>query len=151
MVPHEFYFLTNVKGHNRRQCLDTMGDAAFTFFSSSLLRQGQGTGTTQRPQPTASVENWDHLPDGSLGRPDEFRGKDGTAIPAYIRKPAEAGPFPVVVLAHGGKYGKATTEGLGRSQRGPTEDFIQAGWAIYSIDCLHLGGVKPSPSGDGFS
>ena len=50
MVPHEFYFLMNVKGHNRQQCLDTMGDAAFTFFSSSLLKQGQGGGMPERPQ-----------------------------------------------------------------------------------------------------
>ncbi len=38
MIPHEFYFLMNVKGHNRVQCLNTMGDGAFAFFSSSLVR-----------------------------------------------------------------------------------------------------------------
>jgi endo-1,4-beta-xylanase len=37
LVQHEFYFLTNVKGHNRELCLNTMGDAAFDFFSSSLV------------------------------------------------------------------------------------------------------------------
>ena len=36
MIPHEFYFLSNVKSHNRRQVLDTMGDNEFTFFSSAL-------------------------------------------------------------------------------------------------------------------
>ena len=36
MIQHEFYFLMNVKGHNRQQCLNTMGDGAFAFFSSSL-------------------------------------------------------------------------------------------------------------------
>ena len=39
LVQHEFYFLTNVKGHNREQCLNTMGDAAFDFFSSSLVHK----------------------------------------------------------------------------------------------------------------
>jgi dipeptidyl aminopeptidase/acylaminoacyl peptidase len=158
MVQHEFYFLTNVKGHNRTQCLDTMGDAAFAFFSSSILKQSQGGVTPVRRQgppgmamkpapqapsdapvapattPAVSADNWEHLPDGSLGRPDEFHAKDGTAIPAYVRKPAGAGPFPLVVLGHGGTYGKAATEGMGRSQKAPTEDFITAGWATYSID-----------------
>jgi enterochelin esterase-like enzyme len=40
LVQHEFYFLTNVKGHNRAQCLNTMGDGAFAFFSSGLVRPG---------------------------------------------------------------------------------------------------------------
>lgn len=88
-------------------------------------------------KPTLGADNWEHLPDGSLGRPDEFHGKDGTAIAAYMRKPAGPGPFPVIVLGHGGQDGKGATEGMGRSQKGPTEDFIQAGWAIYSIDYRH--------------
>jgi dipeptidyl aminopeptidase/acylaminoacyl peptidase len=160
MVQHEFYFLTNVKGHNRQQCLDTMGDAAFTFFSSSLLRKGAFTTPIQRTPPgmamkpapqqgttdapvapkgpvNASADNWEHFPDGSTGRPDEFHGKDGTAIAAYIRKPAGAGPFPAIVLGHGGRDAKAATEGMGRSSKSPTEDFIEAGWAIYSIDYRH--------------
>ncbi len=37
LIQHEFYFFTNVKGHNRVQCLNTMGDSAFGFFSSALL------------------------------------------------------------------------------------------------------------------
>jgi enterochelin esterase-like enzyme len=39
MIQHEFYFLTNVKGHNRVQCLNTMGDGALALFSSSLVSQ----------------------------------------------------------------------------------------------------------------
>ena len=78
--------------------------------------------------------NWEQLADGSQGRPTEFRGVGGVAIPAYIRKPQGAGPFPVVVLAHGGKYGKAATEGMGRSVQSPVADFIRQGWAVYSID-----------------
>jgi len=77
---------------------------------------------------------WETLPDGSLGQPTEFHGVDGTAIPAYLRKPKGDGPFPVVILAHGGEAGKPQTVGLGRSQKSPAEDFIQAGWAVYSID-----------------
>ena len=140
MVPHEFYFLTNVKGHNRSQCLDTMGDAAFTFFSSSMLKPGpRSQAPSDAPAapsvpPAMSADSWEHLPDGSLGRPDEFHGKDGTAIPAYVRKPAGPGPFPLIVLGHGGGYGKGATEGMGRSPRDPVESFIQAGWAIYSVD-----------------
>jgi hypothetical protein len=32
-VQHEFCVLTNVKGHNPVECVNTLGDAAFSFFS----------------------------------------------------------------------------------------------------------------------
>jgi S-formylglutathione hydrolase FrmB len=38
MIPHAFYFLMNVKVHNAQQVWDTMGDNAFSFFSSALPR-----------------------------------------------------------------------------------------------------------------
>ncbi len=82
----------------------------------------------------ASKDEWEHLPDGSLGRETEFQGVGGLALPAYIRKPDGPGPFPVVVLLHGGGYGKAATVGLGRSTSSPTADFVKAGWAVYAID-----------------
>lgn len=87
--------------------------------------------------PSVAADQWEHLADGSLGRPDEFRAKDGTAIAAYVRKPAGPGPFPLVILGHGGRDSKEATMGMGRSPKAPTEDFIQAGWAIYSIDYRH--------------
>ncbi len=37
-IPHAFYFLTNVKSHNRDQLWDSIGDSAFSYFSSSLPR-----------------------------------------------------------------------------------------------------------------
>ncbi|MDO8544113.1 MAG: hypothetical protein Q7S40_27035 [Opitutaceae bacterium] len=37
-VPHEFCVFTNVKGHSPNACMDSLGDAAFSFFSSSLAR-----------------------------------------------------------------------------------------------------------------
>ena len=78
--------------------------------------------------------NWEELPDGSLGQETEFQGVGGIVIPAYVRKPKGDGPFPVIVLLHGGRYGKAATVGLGRSTQPPVGDFLQAGWVIYSID-----------------
>ena len=137
MIPHEFYFLSNVKSHNRRQVLDTMGDGAFAFFSSALTQPSarkQAQPPVLPPTAAAASEGWERLPDGSVGRETEFRGIDGIAIPAYIRKPAGPGPFPVVMLLHGGRYGKAATVGLGRSMQPPTADFIREGWAVYSID-----------------
>jgi S-formylglutathione hydrolase FrmB len=38
MIPHVFYYLMNVKAHNAPQVWDTMGDDAFSFFSSALPR-----------------------------------------------------------------------------------------------------------------
>lgn len=42
MIQHEYCFLVNVKSHNPIQCMDTLGDAAFSFFSSSVLSQKPG-------------------------------------------------------------------------------------------------------------
>ena len=38
MIPHKFYFLSNVKSHNRARGQDTLGDSEFFFFSSALPR-----------------------------------------------------------------------------------------------------------------
>ena len=35
-IPHHFVYLSNVKSHNRGQCLESMGDAGLMFFSSSF-------------------------------------------------------------------------------------------------------------------
>jgi endo-1,4-beta-xylanase len=82
----------------------------------------------------AAAEDWEQFPDGSTGQVTEFRGVGGIAIPAYVRKPSGPGPFPVVLLLHGGRHGKEPTYALGRSMRSPTIDFIKEGWAVYSID-----------------
>jgi endo-1,4-beta-xylanase len=80
------------------------------------------------------ADEWERLPDGSAGKVTEFRGAGGMVIPAYLRKPNGPGPFPVVVMLHGGKQSKEATVGLGRSSKSPTQDFINAGWAVYAID-----------------
>jgi endo-1,4-beta-xylanase len=77
---------------------------------------------------------WESFPDGSTGRTTAFKGKAGLVIGAYLRKPKGKGPFPVVVLLHGGKASLPATYALGRTTRHPTADFLAAGWAIYSID-----------------
>src|SRR5579864_5502344 len=82
----------------------------------------------------AADDAWETLPDGSQGQKTEFRGAGDLGILAYVRKPAGPGPFPVVILGHGGRPSPQATLGLGRSQQSPTEDFIKAGWAVYSID-----------------
>jgi dipeptidyl aminopeptidase/acylaminoacyl peptidase len=72
------------------------------------------------------------FPDGSIGRISEFRGCDGSYLPAYVRKPKGDGPFPVVVMLHGGGASKNATYAF--KQTTPTPAFIAAGWAIVSID-----------------
>src|SRR5204862_7151984 len=72
--------------------------------------------------------------DGSQGQVTEFEGFGGIKIPAYIRKPAGDGPFPAVMMLHGGRYGKEATVGMGRGARSPMTDILKEGWAIYSID-----------------
>ena len=82
----------------------------------------------------AADEDWERFADGSLGQATEFRGAGGLAIPAYVRKPQGEGPFPVVVMLHGGSYRKGASAGMGRSTRAPVADFLRAGWAVYCTD-----------------
>jgi dipeptidyl aminopeptidase/acylaminoacyl peptidase len=67
---------------------------------------------------SAEASEPESFPDGSTGRISEFRGCDGTMIPAFVRKPKGQGPFPVAVILHGGARGKdATTEWRAQSRR----------------------------------
>lgn len=142
MVQHEYCLLLNVKGHNPIWCMDTLGDAAFSFFSSAVMsgktgpQPGAARQAVSRPVPTAEA-GWEQLPDGSLGRATEFRGIDGVPIAAYIRKPAGPGRFPIIVWMHGGKDSREATLGLGRVQRTPVQDLLRQGWAIYAADYRH--------------
>lgn len=94
------------------------------------------------PAQSAPGQGWESFPDGSTGRVTVFSGADGTTIPAYIRKPQGPGPFPVVIMLHGGRYGAAATYGLGRALRPPTAEFIKEGWAVYAADFRPSEGMK---------
>ena len=102
----------------------------------------------------ADDEAWEKLPNGVLGRAATFNGHDGVTIAGYVRRPAGDGPFPIVVLLHGGTpvahptdaAGNGTAEEraaaealrasrqLGRSQNPPVPAFLAEGWVVYSID-----------------
>ena len=118
----------------------TAEQTAFVGEVRADIQRRRGGAAPTAPMPktkdaAASVnDKWEELPDGSLGQETEFVGVDGVAIPAYVRKPKGAGPFPVIVMMHGGKYGKGATLGLGRSMQSPTAEFIAAGWAVCSVD-----------------
>jgi dipeptidyl aminopeptidase/acylaminoacyl peptidase len=94
------------------------------------------------PTRSAAAQGWESFPDGSTGRVTVFSGADGTTIPAYFRKPKGPGPFPVVIMLHGGRYGAAATYGMGRSMKSPTADFIKEGWAVYAADFRPTEGMK---------
>jgi enterochelin esterase-like enzyme len=53
LIQHEYCFLVNVKSHSPVQCMDTLGDAAFSFFSSSVLTQKPGGMRPTAPARTA--------------------------------------------------------------------------------------------------
>jgi dipeptidyl aminopeptidase/acylaminoacyl peptidase len=106
----------------------------FVHFSCTLPARSDDS----RPIPLADLANrvdadWEVLPDGSLGNVTEFRGTGGVMIPAYLRKPKGSGPFPLVVLLHGGPYGKEVTLSLGRSSP-PAVQFARVGWVVFAID-----------------
>lgn len=77
------------------------------------------------------------LADGSTGRVSEYRGCDGSFIPAYMRTPKGRGPFPVVLVQHGGAPSEDATYKTGRNSP-PAEAFSQAGWAVFATDFRHL-------------
>jgi dipeptidyl aminopeptidase/acylaminoacyl peptidase len=99
-------------------------------------------------------EQWEELPNGVQGRIAGFDGVGGVKIAGYVRKPAGAGPCPLVIVLHGGgptaKAVKADTaeerlkkeaeeavrasKVLGKAGHPPIPDFLAKGWAVYSID-----------------
>jgi dienelactone hydrolase len=80
-------------------------------------------------------DDWESFADGSRGQATEFRGAGGLVIPAYVRTPKGVGPFPVIVMLHGGSYRRGASAGMARSNRAPVTAFLQAGWAVYCTDC----------------
>jgi dipeptidyl aminopeptidase/acylaminoacyl peptidase len=87
----------------------------------------------------------EEFPDGSVGRISEFRGCEGTYLPAYLRRPKGDGPFPVVVMLHGGAVSKGATYGFRTTTPGPA--FVAAGWAIISIDYRPTNVPLANPAG----
>jgi dipeptidyl aminopeptidase/acylaminoacyl peptidase len=88
---------------------------------------------------------WEHFTDGSIGRTAQFRVSGGVMIAAYVRKPKGPGPFPIVVNQVGGNGGVQKTYGFGRSTSGLVEEFVNEGWAVYSMDYRPGGGRTLNP------
>ena len=65
-----------------------------------------GTGALLHLALAQDKDDWESLPDGSVGKITEFKGVNDTPIAAYLRKPEGDGPFPVVVMVHGGVASK---------------------------------------------
>jgi dipeptidyl aminopeptidase/acylaminoacyl peptidase len=102
----------------------------------------------------ATEEPWEELPGGVMGRLARFEGAGGVKIAGYVRKPAGTGPFPLVIVLHGGaptaRPVTAETEDarvkaiadeavrasrqMGAAKNPPIPDFLAQGWAVYSID-----------------
>jgi dipeptidyl aminopeptidase/acylaminoacyl peptidase len=118
-----------------------------------------GLAAAAGPSPRPAEEPWEKLPDGGLGRVAVFDGKGGVPVAAYVRKPAGDGPFPVVILLHGGgpaaKPQTAPTEAerarkaadeavraaaaMGRATHPPVPEFLARGWVVYAVD------YRPNP------
>src|ERR1700719_3422718 len=78
----------------------TPGVCIFTSCALLLLANelvAQGGSTTP-----AAQDHWEKLPNGILGQLAGFEGVGGVKIAGYVRKPAGAGPFPIVIVLHGG-------------------------------------------------
>src|SRR5262249_42306888 len=106
-----------------------------------------------------AADDWEMLPGGIRGQRAEFEGVEGVTIAGYVRGPAGAGPFPLVVLLHGGaptakpvqadssselaklraEEAKRASNVLGRALHPPIPDFLAQGWAVYYLD------FRPNP------
>src|SRR5690242_17384288 len=86
-----------------------------------------------------SAQTWEKLPDGSSGQVMDVPVGGNVSLAAYVRKPDGPGPFPLVVIIHGGGPSKETTYELGRRMKEPTANLVAAGWAIVCLD------FRPNP------
>jgi dipeptidyl aminopeptidase/acylaminoacyl peptidase len=105
-----------------------------------------------------AAERWETLPDGILGRVACFEGVGGVRIAGHVRRPEGKGPFPLVILLHGGaptakpvigddeesrkarlNEAKRAAKMLGRASNGLIQEFLRQGWAVYSLD------YRPNP------
>jgi dipeptidyl aminopeptidase/acylaminoacyl peptidase len=113
-----------------------------------------GVAVPSSPAARAAEEPWEQLANGVLGQLAMFDGADGVKIAGYVRKPAGAGPFPIVIILHGGGPTARAVSGnteeerakamvdeavraskvLGHATHPPLPDFLAQGWAIYSLD-----------------
>jgi dipeptidyl aminopeptidase/acylaminoacyl peptidase len=111
--------------------------------------------TARLPATQAAEEPWEELPGGVMGRLAMFEGVGGVKIAGYVRKPSGDGPFPLVIVLHGGaptaRAVSAELTGetrdkaiideavrasrqMGAAQNPPIPAFLAEGWAVYSID-----------------
>ncbi|HUV65298.1 MAG TPA: prolyl oligopeptidase family serine peptidase [Sedimentisphaerales bacterium] len=107
----------------------------------------------------ASDEPWENLPNGVLGQVADFEGAGGVRVAGYVRRPVGPGPFPLVIVLHGGGPTARTvrhddqqvrlkmradealraSQVLGRASNPPIPDFLAQGWAVYTVD------YRPNP------
>jgi dipeptidyl aminopeptidase/acylaminoacyl peptidase len=107
----------------------SFGVTAGLGLARALAQSGGGPGI--RPVAGKPPESF---PDGSTGQISEFQGADGTTmIGAYVRKPKGSGPFPVVVILHGGPRSPEPTNTMARTNP-PAPAFVAAGWVVVTID-----------------
>jgi dipeptidyl aminopeptidase/acylaminoacyl peptidase len=105
------------------------------------------------------ADEWETLPNDILGHRADFEGVGGVRIAGYVRRPAGVGPFPLVVLLHGGaptakpiqaagdkelanpraEEAKRASNILGRAVHPPIPEFLAQGWAVYYVD------FRPNP------
>ena len=126
---------------------------------SITLLLAVGAIATCSPAARAAEEPWDNLANGVMGQVADFEGAGGVRVAGYVRKPAGPGPFPIVIVLHGGgPTARAVSDdneqvrrkmitdealrasrALGRASNPPIPDFLVQGWAVYTVD------YRPNP------
>jgi dipeptidyl aminopeptidase/acylaminoacyl peptidase len=67
-----------------------------------------------------------------LGKEITFASSDGALISGFLSKPSGQGPFPAVVLVHGGQAGEQSAKNLGSGKH--AETLKNNGYVILSVD-----------------
>lgn len=71
-----------------------------------------------------------------------FTGGHGDRVPSYLSVPSGSGPFPVVLLLHGGASSKEAwwrPDGV-ENGFGITRGLLEAGYAVFALDSQNHGG-----------
>ena len=102
--------------------------------------------TAEKPaanaQKQAAEEPWEELPNGIQGRLAVFEGVGGVKIAGYVRKPAGAGPFPIVIVLHGGGPTAKATSGDTEEARAKKA----ADEAVRASKVLGRAAIRPFPT-----
>jgi dipeptidyl aminopeptidase/acylaminoacyl peptidase len=91
---------------------------------------------TNKAYPLQPARAWINSEDMCPKQPITFKARDGLTLHGYITRPKGAGPYPMVVLPHGGPHGVRDTWGFDSE----VQLFANRGYAVLQVNYRGSGG-----------